>query len=141
MLASIVRAIPRTALALCVLLALASGAGLPGAAAAAELSGGEGLVERANKAEQEETSSTATTTGATHETESSSSSGSGTVLILSLVAGGLLLGGIAFVIVRDARTAAPVVEGATSGSRNSQTRMRKRRAKARAAKQQRKRNR
>jgi hypothetical protein len=149
MLASIVRpihrtmrAIRRTAPVMCILLALLVGAGLPGAAAAAELSAGEGLVERANKAEQEEGSSTATTTSAKQETETSSSSGTGTVLILSLLAGGLLLGGIAFVIVRDARTAAPVVEGATpGGSRNQQTRLRKRRAKARAAKRQRKRNR
>ncbi len=49
------------------------------------------------------------------------------------------LGGIAFVIVRDARAIAPVVESATSGgSRNPQARLRKRRAKAKIARQHRK---
>ncbi len=63
-------------------------------------------------------------------------------MIFALIAAGLLLGGVAFVIVRDARSRAPVVEGAiTGGTRNPEARLRKRRARAKAARQQRKRNR
>jgi hypothetical protein len=142
MLAVIVRSVRRTALALCMVLTLLGGGpGLAGATAA-ELSNG-GIAELANKAAQEETSSTATAaTGEKQEAESSSSSGTSGVLILALVAGVLLLGGVAFVIVRDARSVAPVVEGAVpGGSRNPQARLRKRRAQAKAAKRQRKRHR
>jgi hypothetical protein len=58
------------------------------------------------------------------------------------IAGALLLGGIAFLIVRDARNVAPVGDGlvgATTQERAAQRR--KRKAKAKAARQQRKRNR
>jgi hypothetical protein len=83
---------------------------------------------------------TATKTTGTETTESSSKTS--TPMILALVAAALLLGGVAFVIVRDARSRAPVVEGAlTGGTRNPEARLRKRRARAKAAKQQRKRNR
>jgi hypothetical protein len=63
-------------------------------------------------------------------------------MLLAVVAGVLVLGGIAFVIVRDARAAAPVVEGAMAGgTRNPEGRLRKRRAQAKAARRQRKRHR
>jgi hypothetical protein len=78
-----------------------------------------------------------TTTAATQE----SGSGTNTALLAALVLGILLLGGVAFVIVRDARSVAPVVEGATGGTRNPEGRLRKRRAQAKAARQQRKRHR
>jgi hypothetical protein len=82
------------------------------------------------------TASTATT--ATAETSSKTSA----PMIMALVAGVLLLGGIAFVIVRDARSVAPVVEGmASGGTRNPEGRLRKRRAQAKAARRQRKRHR
>jgi hypothetical protein len=141
MLAPIATQIRRTTLVLCIAsMALVGIVGVP-ALAHAELSSG-GLAEMATKAEQEEATATATKTTAATAESSSSSSISGTTLILALGAGGLLLGGIAFVIVRDARSVAPVVEGAVAGnSRNPQARMRRRRAQAKAAKRQRKRNR
>lgn len=83
------------------------------------------------------TPAASTTTAATQE----SSSGTNTAQIAALVLGILLLGGVAFVIVRDARSVAPVVEGATGGTRNPEGRLRKRRAQAKAARQQRKRHR
>jgi hypothetical protein len=71
-----------------------------------------------------------------------SNSGTSTSMILALIAVGLLLGGIAFMIVRDARSVAPVVEGlAMGGTRNPEGRLRRRRAQAKAARRQRKRHR
>jgi hypothetical protein len=67
------------------------------------------------------------------------------VLLLGLVAAGALIAGIAFVIMRDARRVAPVSDGQVTGmgrsGRDPATTMRKRRAKAKAARRQRKRNR
>ncbi len=81
-----------------------------------------------------------TTTASTNTQESSS--GTNTSEILALVAAGLVLGGIAFMILRDARSVAPVTEGlATGGTRNPEGRLRKRRAQAKAARLQRKRHR
>jgi hypothetical protein len=85
---------------------------------------------------------TTTTTKSVATQESTYSSGLSGVMIFGIAAGGLLLAGIAFVIVRDARSVAPVVEGASvRGSRNPQARLRKRRAKAKIARQHRKKNR
>jgi hypothetical protein len=81
------------------------------------------------------TASTATT--ATTETSSNTS----TPMIMAVVALFVVLGGIAFYILRDARSVAPVVEGATGGTRNPEGRLRKRRAQAKAARMQRKRHR
>lgn len=81
------------------------------------------------------TASSTETTGGAQESKTS------TPMIMALVAGVLVLGGIAFVIVRDARSVAPVVEGATGGTRNPEGRLRKRRAQAKAARRQRKRHR
>ena len=56
----------------------------------------------------------------------------------------LLLVGIVFVIMRDARKVAPATTGELldgASSRRSEAAMRRRRAKAKAARQQRKRNR
>jgi hypothetical protein len=84
------------------------------------------------------TATTATTATTTTET----SGGVNSSLVAALVIAVLLLGGIAFVIVRNARSVAPVVEGfVTGGSRNPEGKLRKRRAQAKAAKQQRKRHR
>jgi hypothetical protein len=55
-----------------------------------------------------------------------------------------LLVGIAYMILRDAHSVAPVSDGALGGgggSRNAAARLRRRRRKAKAARQQRKRNR
>jgi hypothetical protein len=140
MLAIITRPRCHTVLALYLVLALLASAGLPGAASA-ELSSG-GLVELANKAAQEEATATATTATSEKQAAETSSAIPSTLVIVAVAAGALLLGGIAFVIVRDARSVAPVVEGVSSGtSRDPQAKLRKRRAKAKAAKRQRKRNR
>jgi hypothetical protein len=79
-----------------------------------------------------------TATTATAETSSKTS----TPMIMAVVALFLVLGGIAYYILRDARSVAPVVEGAaTGGTRNPEGRLRKRRAQAKAARMQRKRHR
>jgi hypothetical protein len=65
------------------------------------------------------------------------------VLVLGLGAAVLLLGVIAFLILRDARSVAPVGDGplgAGGSKRDTATMMRKRRAKAKAARRQRKQN-
>jgi hypothetical protein len=80
----------------------------------------------------------ATATTATTET----STGTNNSMIMAVVALFVVLGGIAFYILRDARSVAPVVEGAASGgTRNPEGRLRKRRAQAKAARIQRKRHR
>jgi hypothetical protein len=95
----------------------------------AEAEAGTGAEEPATK-----------TTTSTSTTESGGISTG--VLVPIFIAGVLLLGGIAFLIVRDARSVAPVPDGMVGGSRQDRAaRQRKRRAKARAARQQRKRNR
>ena len=94
-----------------------------------------------------ETSSTATTasTALTESSASGSGSNTGTVLVLGLGAAVVLIGGIAFLIMRDAHRMAPVPDGQVSGmgrsGRDPAVTMRKRRAKAKAARRQRKRNR
>ncbi len=84
---------------------------------------------------------TAVKTTSSTEMGGAQESKTSTPMIMALVAGVLVLGGIAFVIVRDARSVAPVVEGATGGTRNPEGRLRKRRAQAKAARRQRKRHR
>lgn len=72
------------------------------------------------------------------------SSGLGSLpIVFGLVGAAVLIGAIAIFIVRDARRNAPVPEGALPGGTNrmSLVQARKRRAKAKAARQQRKRNR
>jgi hypothetical protein len=84
------------------------------------------------------------TTSTSSNASSTSTTNSQTVIILALVAAVLLLVGIAFVIARDARKVAPAGDPElTAGiaSRDWAARQRKRRAKAKAARQQRKRNR
>ena len=85
-----------------------------------------------------------TPTQTTATTSSSSSSGLSTsVLVPIFVVGALLLAGIAFFIVRDARNVAPAGDGLGSAdsSRDQAARLRKRRAKAKAARRQCKRDR
>jgi hypothetical protein len=95
----------------------------------------------------EEATSTGTTASTTTKepSTSTSTSSSGTVLLLGLIAAGALIAGIAFVILRDARRVAPVPDGRVSGAgrpaRDTAAMMRQRRAKAKAARRQRKRNR
>jgi hypothetical protein len=85
-----------------------------------------------------------TTTPTTATTSTASSSGVSTsVLVPVFILGGLLIAGIAFYIVRDARGVAPAGDGlGSAGSvQERAARQRKRRAKAKAARRQRKRNR
>jgi hypothetical protein len=141
MLAVTMRPTRRAALALCTMSVLVGSALLP-AVATAELGTGGGISELANKAEQEEATATTAAASGKQETEPGSSSIPSALLIAAVAAGALLLGGIAFVILRDARSVAPVAEGSASGgSRNPEARLRRRRAQAKAAKRQRKRNR
>lgn len=126
----------------CAALALASSWTLPQAARSANLGSGNSFNEL-TKGESETTTTTAPT-ATTPASTSSSTSNSGSLLFVGSAVAILLLGGIAFVIVRDARRVAPAAEAklSESGSRgNSAARMRRRRAQAKAARQQRKRNR
>src|ERR1700735_2737866 len=84
--------------------------------------------------EEESTATTATTASGT----SLSTISTGVVIPVGIVCI-LLLGGIAFLILRDARSVAPVGDGLGSRStaQENAVRRRKRRAKAKAARQQR----
>ncbi len=90
--------------------------------------------------------STATTatvqTAASPEGESSSFSIKNAGVLVAIIVGAALLAGIAFLIVRDARSVAPVGEGGVGGrsAADPAVALRKRRAKAKAGRRQRKRN-
>jgi hypothetical protein len=115
----------------CVAAPLASAASLGEGSAFGELTQGG-----------QETTTTTATTAPTPST--SESSNSGTTLVIAGLAAVVLLSGIAFVIVRDARRVAPAGDGELSEGRSGRdpaVAMRKRRAKAKAARRQRKRNR
>ncbi|HEV7937742.1 MAG TPA: hypothetical protein VGP18_06930 [Solirubrobacteraceae bacterium] len=88
--------------------------------------------------EEESTAKTATTASGT----SLSSVSTGVVIPVGIVCI-VLLGGIAFLILRDARSVAPAGDslGSRSTAQEHAARRRKRRAKTKAARQQRKRNR
>jgi hypothetical protein len=125
-------------LSVCAALALALGAP---ATTFAALGGSSAFSELTEGQTQTETTPTQTTaTSATTETTNSSSSG---VLVIAGGAALLLLGGIAFLIMRDARRVAPAGDGllGKGGSgHDTAAMMRKRRAKAKAARRQRKQN-
>ncbi|MCW3067796.1 MAG: hypothetical protein JWL67_421 [Solirubrobacterales bacterium] len=90
---------------------------------------------------QETTTTAPKTTSNAPATETTNSH---TVILLSLGAAVLVLSGIGFVIARDARRVAPAgdPDAIERGSaRDSAARLRRRRAKAKAARHQRKRNR
>ena len=113
------------------------------AAPAANLGGGSAFSELTEGGK--EAPGTTTSTASTESSPSSSNSNSNntsTLLLLGLV-GGALIAGIAFLIVRDAHSVAPVSDGQAMGRPGSDpaAAMRKRRAKAKAARRQRKRNR
>ena len=114
----------------------------PGALAAGAV-GGSSLQELAENGEETNTATTSTTS--TAATESSSTTNDQKTILIAIVAAVVLLSGIAFVITRDARRVAPAtdadLESARAGSRDPAVMLRKRRAKAKAARQQRKRNR
>jgi hypothetical protein len=121
------------------LFALAGVGSSPALAASLETGG---ALSQLTEGGQEETTKTSTTK--TTSTSSSSNTNSKSVILLVGAAAALLLAGIAFVIVRDARRVAPasetdVIEARTA--HDTAVKLRKRRAKAKAARQQRKRNR
>jgi hypothetical protein len=119
-----------------------SGSASQGAAGSGSTSGslGSSSSNLAQKAEAEAAEEEPNTKKTTTTTESGGISTG--VLVPIFIAGVLLLGGIAFLIVRDARSVAPVGDGLVGGSvQDKAARQRKRRAKAKAARQQRKRNR
>ncbi len=136
--------VPRLVCALAAALALIAYAGVP-AALAAGASGENAFNELARGGAEEEETTTKTTSSTSGSSSSSTSSGTstGTILLLGVGAAVLLIGGIAFAIMRDARSVAPVGDGPVSGrpARDPAVTMRKRRAKAKAARAQRKRNR
>jgi hypothetical protein len=110
------------------------------AALAAGLGAGGALSELTEGSSEE----TTTATTAATSTTSSESGNSKSVILPAIIIGLLLLMGIAFVIVRDARNVAPAAEGELvegSTARHSEAALRKRRAKAKAARRQRRRNR
>jgi hypothetical protein len=123
----------------------ALGAGSTGSAsgstAGSEGLGTSGALSNLTNGGEEEASTTPTTSTASN---TSTSGGVSTGVLLPIfIVGAILLGGIAFFIVRDARSVAPVVDGfGDAGSAQERAaRLRKRRAKAKAARRQRKRNR
>ena len=124
---------------LCLLAALAL-ASMPAGALAAGL-GGNGLNELTEGSPETETTNTATASTST-ETSTKNSS---TVITVAIAAGVVLLMAVAFVIVRDARRVAPATDSGElvqgSSPRHSEAALRKRRAKAKEARRQRKRNR
>lgn len=122
-----------------------SAAGLPGSASGSATSseglGTSGALSNLTNGGGEEEASTPKTS--TSSSSSASSGVSTSVLLPIFIVGAVLLGGIAFFIVRDARGVAPVVDGlgSASSAQERAVRLRKRRAKAKAARRQRKRNR
>jgi hypothetical protein len=131
----------RVVACLCAVGALALSAGVAPEAMSATAPGGGNAFSELTQGGQE---TPTTTTATTASTEPASSSNSNKVVLLALVAAVALLIAIAFVIVRDARRVAPVDDGALSSgasARDTAAQMRKRRAKAKAARRQRKRNR
>jgi hypothetical protein len=114
----------------------------PPARAASELQGNS-LNELTNRAAETETQ-TQTTKTRTGTKTSEGTSTSRTLILGALAAAVILLSAIGYVIVRDARRVAPaaeadIVEGRSA--RDAAAQLRRRRAKAKAARQARKRNR
>jgi uncharacterized protein HemX len=129
------------------LLSLAALLALAGTPAPAALASGLGSGSALSELTEEPSEATTTATTATTATTSTAPSESGklsSVVLPAIAIAVVLLMGIAFVIVRDARHVAPatdseLVEGSTA--RHSEAALRRRRAKAKAARRQRKRNR
>jgi hypothetical protein len=138
--------------ALCAAALLALGGAPAWAAGAKSLSGGGALGNLTKGASETKPTTTPTTittaptatTATTETTKESEPHNSRSVILVVAGAAVLLLSGVAFVIVRDARKVAPAsevefAEGSTP--RHTEAALRKRRAKAKAARRQRKRNR
>lgn len=125
------------ACALC-LTALLALAGTP--AVAARLGSGSAFSELTEEKPEETKTATTVTTGNTTNSEPTNSH---TTILVVLGAAVLLLGAIAFLIIRDARGVAPASDpqlAEARSARDSAAALRKRRAKAKAARRQRKQN-
>jgi uncharacterized protein HemX len=133
----------RSRIAALLTVALVALACLPALALGAGLESG-GLQKELSEGSPETETTTTATTATTTSTEGTTKTSSSTITIVIAI-GVALLAGVTFVIVRDARKVAPAGEtDAVQGSsspRHSEAAMRKRRAKAKAARTQRKRNR
>jgi len=105
--------------------------------------GGSSLQELAENGEETNTATTSTAT--TTATTGSSTTNDQKTILIAIVAAVVLLSGIAFVITRDARRVAPATDAdlaeRRAGSRDPAVLLRKRRAKAKAARKQRRQNR
>jgi hypothetical protein len=122
--------------------ALGSGGALLTSAPAFSAELGNSFNELTSKPTEAQTA-TATTATTSRSTESNNSN-SRTLVLGALGAAVLLLGIIGFVIVRDARKVAPAGDAdliEARSARDASVQLRKRRAKAKAARAQRKRNR
>jgi uncharacterized protein HemX len=111
----------------------ATAAGIGGSGALSELTEGS-----------PESSQTTTATTATTSTSSSESGIGNSVVYVGIGGAIVLIIGIGFFIMRDVRRVAPATDGEAieaMNSKHTQAALRKRRAKAKAARQQRKRNR
>ncbi|HEX7609536.1 MAG TPA: hypothetical protein VF380_02585 [Solirubrobacteraceae bacterium] len=131
---------------LCVGCALLLGAASAPPAISAEATGGNAFSELAAGAGSEANTPTTKTITATKTSTETTTGTSKTVILLALVAAVILLSAIAFVIVRDARRVAPateadLAEGEARSAHDAAVKLRKRRAKAKAARKQRKRTR
>jgi hypothetical protein len=132
---------PAARLCACVLLALTVAAGTSPAALAVGGNGEGGAFSELSQGGQEETTKTQKTE-TTASTEPTSNSKKTVVIVL--IAAVLVLIAIGFVIVRDARRVAPAGDPQLAEARSahdSAATLRKRRAKAKAARKQRKRTR
>ena len=137
--------IPRVALcALCLCAALALGAAGAAPAPAAGVGANNAFSELATGGGSEAQTATTSKAAKTSTTETSSTSNSKSLILGALAAAVVLLSGIAFVIIRDARKVAPAPDLDAIEARaghDASVRLAKRRAKAKAARQQRKRTR
>jgi hypothetical protein len=139
---SVRRPTGRRIASLCIvaLLALATAAVAAPVAMSATPGGGNSFNEL-TEGQPEATKTATQARGVTNATETTNSR---SLIILAMVAAVMLLIGIAYVIARDARRAAPQSDpqlAAGAGSADWAAKQRRRRAKAKAARQQRKRNR
>jgi hypothetical protein len=124
---------------LCLVALLGFGATAAPMAGAASSLGESGSLSKLAEEQPEEEAKTTSTSAASSEPRNSS-----TLLLLGIGAAAVLLIGIVYLIMRDVRGVVPATEVDLldgSATRRSEAAMRKRRAKAKAARQQRKRNR
>jgi hypothetical protein len=129
---------------LCLLLTLAFCAAAAAPTLAAELEPGNSFNKLNEETENAQTQTQTTPAGTGEGPARESTSNSKGLILLGMGAMIVLLSGIAFVIVRDARKVAPAGEVdalEVASARDNAVQLQRRRAKAKAARQQRKRNR